>query len=567
VLSRLTGYGRVLAQGYALGGHRVADAYNLANNVPNIVYDLVLGGILAGTLVPVFVRSLESQEGEDWEAVSAVCTAVVAALLVASAVFLALVPLIIRLYTVLNHEATQAQVRRLAVTLLVFFVPQLALYGLVSLATALLNARRRYGAPMYVPVLNNLVVIGVMVAFSSVAGSLSIEAVRRSYGEIVLLGAGTTAGVAVMTLALLPALRGAGVRLRALWRPTHPAVATVLRLSGWTAGFVVANQVALLIVSVLAFRRAGDFTAYVYAYMLFQLPHGAWAVSVMSPLERELAGTWNAGDGGGGGGGGGTGTGGGGAGGGTRTGRGGAGGGTGTGGGDDGGGGGGGGGGGDRAEYRRQLLEGLWLTVAILVPAALGYAVLSRPIVALLLQHGAFDARAARATADVLALMSLGLPGFSAYLVLMRSYQAMQDTRSMFLTYLVENGLNIALAFALYPLYGVRGLAGSLSLAYAGGTVVALWHHSRRLGGLRTRTLAAVTGLASVAGAVAASVAWAVSRVGARWHAAEHGPALALRVFVAVAAGVTVYLLAARALGFDEVRSLLQLRKAREADG
>jgi putative peptidoglycan lipid II flippase len=325
-----------------------------------------------------------------------------------------------------------------------------------------------------------------------------------------VLGLGTTVGVLAMALAMVPALAGAGARLRWHWNPCHPAVRTLIRLSGWTAGFVVANQIAFFIVTILANRHAGGFTAYSYAYVLFLLPHGVFAVSVMSAAEPELAASWHMAD---------------------------------------------------VARYRQQFLDGIKLVAAIIVPAALGYAALSRPVVRLLLQHGSYGPTAAETTADVLALMALGLPAFSIYLYLMRAFQAIQDTRTMFLVYLVENGVNILLAFALYPTFGVQGLAAALALAYAVGCVFALRIFHRRLGGLAGRRLGIILYRTTVAGVVSADVALAVSVLLAHLLGTSGGLTLLVRVLAAVATGVTVYLRVARYFGVDEVRSLLQLRR------
>src|SRR4051794_25079749 len=101
-LSRITGFGRVFALAYALDFGRLADAYNLANTVPNIVYDLVLGGVLSATLIPVFVTRLqEDEEDEAWRAISAVTSAALVALLALSAAFVLLAPVVIHLYTLL----------------------------------------------------------------------------------------------------------------------------------------------------------------------------------------------------------------------------------------------------------------------------------------------------------------------------------------------------------------------------------------------------------------------------------------------------------------------------------
>jgi putative peptidoglycan lipid II flippase len=153
------------------------------------------------------------------------------------------------------------------------------------------------------------------------------------------------------------------------------------------------------------------------------------------------------------------------------------------------------------------------------------------------------------------------LPAFSIYLYLMRAFQAIQDTRTMFLVYLVENGVNILLAFALYPTFGVQGLAAALALAYAVGCVFALRIFHRRLGGLAGRRLGIILYRTTVAGVVSADVALAVSVLLAHLLGTSGGLTLLVRVLAAVATGVTVYLRVARYFGVDEVRSLLQLRR------
>lgn len=508
LLSRLTGLGRTIVQGSALGINGVSDAYNLANTTPNIIYDLVLGGILAGTLVPVFVAALAEDEDRGWEAISAVCSAIAAVLTGLTVVFFVAAPAIIRFYTVTSTGGAGNE-RAIATSLLYLFVPQLALYGLIAVVTAVLAARRSYAAPMYAPILNNLIVIGILVVFAATVTAVTPAAVHRDHHAVLLLGAGTTAGVAAMAVALLPALRRAGVRLRWVWNPRHPACRRILRLSGWTAGFVVANQVAYLVIILVANHRAGDYSAYSYAYQFFLLPHGIWIVSLLGPMETEMAHAWQAGD---------------------------------------------------AAGARRHLVEAVWLGMVLIVPAGLGYAVLARPAIALVLQHGNVTAAGARTTADALAAFALGLPTFSLYAVLMRSYQAMQDTRSMFMVYAFENGVNVVLALTLYPAFGVAGLALAWSLAYGAGSVVALWHQSHRLGGVGGTRLIPATARVLLAGVAAALAAWAVSTGVAHARPASTAGLLG-QVIAAVGAGVTVYLIAARALGFRHVRSQLELQR------
>ena len=161
-LSRVTGLGRLFALAAALGQGGLSDGYNIANTTPNIITDIVVGGVLSATFVPVFVDRLGTRaRKEAWRAISAVVTVTIVVLAVSTVAFWILTPAIIHLYTSANHNPDVHQQQQVAITLLRLFVPQLACYGLIALFTALLNTRQRFAAPMFVPIANNLVVIGV----------------------------------------------------------------------------------------------------------------------------------------------------------------------------------------------------------------------------------------------------------------------------------------------------------------------------------------------------------------------------------------------------------------------
>jgi putative peptidoglycan lipid II flippase len=505
-ISRITGFGRVFALAYALGLTRVTDTYNLANTTPNIVYELVVGGVLSATLLPVFVRMHATTDEDDaWRGVSAVLT-VVGAIVIGLSVLLAVgAPLFIRLYTLANTSASADDQRAMATFLLRLFAPQVAFYGLVTVSTALLNAHRRFALPMFAPILNNVVVIGVLLAFPHVVHDLSLSHLASDHGALLFLGLGTTAGVVAMALPQIVAvLRRARGRLHLSWDPKHAAVRTVLRLSLWTFGFTVANQVAYWVVLLLANRRSGDLSAYQAAYQyFFLLPHGIIAVSLMSALQPDLAEHWSLG----------------------RV-----------------------------DEFRARLGKGLRSLLAVLVPAAIGYITLGHPIVRLLLGHGAMSGSDVRTVADVLAIMAAGLPAFSAYLLLMRAFQAMQDARQVFYLYLIENAVNVVLAFALYPSLGVQGLALAFTLAYSTGTAAALLAMRRRAGGIEARALGATAARVLAASAVMAGV----TLLCGRFVGAASGPGLVFRVTIGVVAGVTVYVAVARALGEGELAALLR---------
>jgi putative peptidoglycan lipid II flippase len=448
-LSRVTGMARLAAMAYALGFDRLADSYNLANTTPNIVYELLLGGVLSATLVPIFVDHRE--KGDD-EGTSAVVSVAVLALLLLTGIGIIAAPAVVRLYTLRLSEATAAAQQAVATDLLRMFMPQMFFYGLTAIATALLNAHRRFAAPAVTPVFNNLLVTAIFLALPQLAeGPLTLESVRHDTGTLLLLGFGTTAGIAAMALPLLPALRRAGIRLRPVLTLRHPAVRKVVRLSGWTAGYVAANQIALWIVLVLANGTRGGVSVYQGAYIFFQLPHGLVAVSLMTTISPELAETIS-----------------------QR----------------------------DFTAFRRNFAMGLRLMTLVILPASTGLIVLARPVVALLLQRGALTPESAALTAECVALFAVGLLPFSLCLYALRGFYALHDTRTPFVLNVWKNLINVVVAAALYPWFGVQGLVLSFSIAYAVAAVMTLRSLAGRTGGLgldrRSRQMLLRTTVAAV---------------------------------------------------------------------
>ena len=510
LLSRLTGFGRVLALVWAFHVTRLGDVYNIANTVPNILYDLVLGGVLSATLIPVFVDYLgRDDEDEGWRAVSAVCTVIFVSLLVLSAVFWLLVPAIIHFYLIFNHSAGAADERAIGTTLLRLFVPQLFLLGGIAVTTALLNARRRFAAAAFSPVVNNLICIGAIVATRLVATSLGLADFRHDRTALLILGLGTTAGYLAQLLVQLPALMRGRFHLRPVWDLHHPAVRTVLRLSLWTFGAVFANQVAFNLVLVLAGKKSGDVVVFTTAYQFFQLPYAIFAVSIAAVVTPDLSDRWAKAD---------------------------------------------------VAGFRREMALGLRLTLAIVVPAAVGYVALAHPFLTLIFHHGSFSSSDAHKIGTVVALFAVGLPGFSAYLLLMRAYQAMQDTRTMFWIYVVENGATIVLAAILYPMLGVGGLALGWVSAYSIGTVVAYLNLRRRTGGLEGTALVRTLGRVVIATVVMFAAVWAV-RLGLGSRGTD--TRLALVVGSGAIVGVVVYVAVCRFLGVTELDALLRRGRSR----
>lgn len=506
MLSRLTGFGRTLALVYVLGLKDLGDAYSGANTVPNIVFELVVGGVLSASIVPVFTRVFTTEDEDDaWRAVSAICTIIVVALTAVTLIVLAFAPWIIDLYTTKSNEISLADKRDIATTLLRFFVPQLAIYGFISVATGLLHAKRQFAAPMFAPIANNLVVIGLLLGMRWGTDHLTAQGLIGNTTALAVLGLGTTAGVCAMGVVLLPYLRrvgGSSIKWR--WEPKNPAVSTLLKMSGWTFGFVVVNQVALLVTMVLAGRTSGGVVAFLSTYTFFILPHGILSVSVMSALQPDLAEKWA------------------------------------------------------RSEvegFRKQFAYGLRIILVMMVPSAVGYALLASPIVDLVLAHGAGDSADTKLVKDALLWMTLGLPGFSGFLFAIRAFQAMHRARTVFYLYLLENGVNVLTAPLLYAQFGFKGLATSITLAYAIAAVFSLVKLAGDCEGIEGRQLTSTLVRTTLSTA-------AMSVPVVAFRSLDSLPLL-LRVAAAVSFGFVVFAVSAKILKIEELRFIVRAKRRR----
>jgi putative peptidoglycan lipid II flippase len=506
-VSRLSGFGRVLAVGWVLGQGGLSDAYNQANTVPNTIYELLLGGVLSATLLPVLMQSL-AHEGteEDRDAVPAVVSFLTVVLAIATIAFWVAAPTIIHFYFLLKSSgASESAEKAVATTWLRLFTPQLLFIGLITITTALLNARRRFAAVAFSPILANVVTIAALVLADKLLPHGSVGAYQHDTTVVAVVGIGTTAGYLAQLVAQLPALLRADIPLRVRWYPRHPALRTIGRLSGWTVGAVVTNQVSFTLITVLALANGnGDYSAFSYAYAFMLLPHAVVAVSIAYAVAPDLAQLWSTGD---------------------------------------------------SEGFAARTSYAMRVTAVLLLPAGVGYALLARPTVVLALAHGALGSASADLTATLLSIFALGLPGFSTYLLIMRAFQSKQDTRSMFWLYTLENAVTVVIALALYPAFGVRGL----TVAWIGSYTLVLpfaWWWLRRsaqvaiAGGWWARALLATGTMAAV--------------VAATLHLVPAPGSLVLsagRLGLVVVVGGGIFILAARALGIKELMSLRPSRR------
>ncbi|WP_432922524.1 murein biosynthesis integral membrane protein MurJ [Microbispora sp. CA-135349] len=294
VLARVTGFAKQLAFARTVGTNCLATAYYTANNVPNIVFEVVVGGALAGMVVPVLAGAAARADGGARAEVDRIASALltwVVVLLVPLAALTALVagPLARLLVVFGVGDCDVGQVAGVAARMLVVFAPQIPLYGMAVVLYGVLQAHRRFSGPALAPLVSSVVVIIAYLAFGPLSGGHKDPATVPAPAEIAL-SAGTTLGV----LALVVTVVGPTWRLGLRWRPTlrfPEGVAVEVRrlaLAGLSA--LVAQQAAAAILIPIANRVGGGaLPAYNYAWAIYQVPYAVLAVPIATSAFPALA--------------------------------------------------------------------------------------------------------------------------------------------------------------------------------------------------------------------------------------------------------------------------------------
>lgn len=433
IVSRVTGFARLYLLAFTIGTHLNADLFSNANTIPNTLYILVAGGVFNVVLVPQMVRAMRRDADGGDAYVNRVMTLGLLVLAAATVLLLLLAPLVVRLVFPGDLHAAGYERQLASAQLLVLLcMPQVFFYGAFVLVGQVLNSRGVFGPMMWAPIANNLVAITVFGVYLAAFGS-SDDGTGFSTAQAALLGAGSTLGIAIQAALLGPYLRRAGFRFRPRFDFRDTGLGHTLRLGGWTLGFIVANQVAYIVVQRLgvtgnlrgAANGAGS-AVYEVGYLMSQMPHGVVTVSLATAIIPTLSALAA-----------------------------------------------------DR-EYGRlagELSRVLRLVLAVIAPLAVAAAVLA-PVGIHAIAFGGLRANAGVVGLTV-AAFAPAMVAFAVHYVMLRGYYAMENTRTPFFIQLAVAVTNIGAAVGfthlVQPRYVPVALALAFGLSYAvGATLSAL---------------------------------------------------------------------------------------------
>ncbi|MBE9498401.1 murein biosynthesis integral membrane protein MurJ [Streptomyces sp. GKU 257-1] len=526
MVSRLTGFVRSAMIVAALGASALGDSYQLAITLPTMIYVLTVGGGLNSVFVPQLVRAMK-EDGDGGQAYAnrlLTLVAVILGALAVASVFAA--PVLVRLMSV--KLADNPAANEVTVTFVRYCLPSIFFMGIHVVMGQILNARGRFGAMMWTPVLNNIVIIATISMFLWVYGTadtsdLTVSTIPPEGAR--LLGVGTLLGLVVQALAMIPYLRAAGFRIRPRFDWRGHGLGKAAKLAKWTILFVLANQAGVLVVSQLSTwagttaaqsgHSGTGYIAYSNAQLIWNMPQAIITVSVMAALLPRLS--RSAADG-------------------------------------------------DSGAVRDDISQGLRNSAVAIVPIAFGFVALGIPMCTMI--YGSAGVDAARSMGYMLMAFGLGLIPFSVQYVVLRAFYAYEDTRTPFFNTVIVaaavNAVASALCFLLLPSrWAVVGMAASYGLAYILGVGVAWRRLSHRLGGDLdgrhvVRTYTRLAGASIPATLAAGAAAWGVT------HALGSGTlgSIAALLGGGIVLGA-VFVLAAKRMRIEEMTAMLGMVRAR----
>lgn len=468
--SRITGVFRDISLVAAIGTAIFADTYSVANSIPNIIYILIAGGAINSVFIPALVRHMKDDSDQGQRFTDQLLTFVGLVLLIIVTLGVVFSGVLVKLYAT---NSWSNQDLKIATLFTMWFIPQVFFYGVYTIASQVLNARDVFVLPMFAPIVNNVVVIVSAITFLTISNQVPTTESVSTF-QIYLLGFGTTFGVVLQAIILIPALAKAGYGFQPVFSFRNSGLGKVADLAIWTIGFVIVNQISFLIISnlttyanVLAKNEnlvANGFTSYQKAQLMMMLPHSIITVSIVTALLPKLSKYSH-----------------------------------------------------DQAssKFSEDLVNALRSVAAYTIPAAVLLYLAGSRIGQFLYGYGASTYLQGQAVGKVASMFAIGLPAFSMFYVLLRSYYAQENTKTPFFINAGFNVLHLILGTFLFIRVSTEHKVSALAFAYS-ISYIAVWLFTWRKvenSGVNLNSAKQFQLLirVSVASAVAAGISWAAT--------------------------------------------------------
>jgi putative peptidoglycan lipid II flippase len=441
IFSRITGFIRSVLAVAVLGTALLADSYNVANTMPNILYNLLVGGALTAVFVPQLVRSFSDADGGDGFA-SRLVTTISVILLALVAIGMIFAPALVRLYAPeFSTQGFEAE-NQIAIAFTRYCLPQIFFLGLFTMLGQIANSRGSFAPLMWAPIANNLVVIAVFSGVLILQEKISVDSITDA--QIQLLGWGTTLGIVVQALILIPVVMRSGVTLRL--RFGVAGLGKSFGLAGWTLVYVLISQLGYLVTvnvaTSAAVRSAQDglttgvgFTPFTSAYYIMLLPYSIVTISIVTALLPHLSKLAME----------------------------------------------------NKVEdVRLQLIRAIRMCGVVTVPSAVALLAFG-PLITEVLFFG-ISLEDSRYIGYVLSALSLGLVAFSINLILIRGFNAFEDTKTQVVSIFIINLISVGLSYLFLEILPsdlvTVGLGVAFSVSYILGlfiTIYLLRKHTARI--------------------------------------------------------------------------------------
>jgi putative peptidoglycan lipid II flippase len=525
IISRITGFIGGVIMIATLGTALLADAFNVANTMPNILYNLLVGGALTAIFVPQLVRAFDDADGGHLFASRLVTTisGILLALVVIGVIF---APQLVYLYAPSFSTPGFETEREIAIAFTRYCLPQIFFLGLFTMLGQVANARGSFAPLMWAPIANNLVVIVVFSAFLLKWPTVNVDSITDT--QIQILGWGTTAGIIIQALILIPVVKHSGIRIRPKWGVA--GLGKSFSLAGWTLVYVLISQIGYLITvnvattAAVQSAKAGittgvGFTPFKNAYLIMLLPYSIVTISIVTallPHMSKLAINKKIDD------------------------------------------------------VKAQLLRAIKTVGVLTIPSSVAF-LLFGPLITEVLFFG-ISKNDGIYIGYVLSALSLGLVAFSINLVLIRGFNAFEDTRTQVWSILIINIISVGLSYlflAILPSDWVTvGLGFAFSASYLIGLFITLRLLKKHTGVIHIREFIGQHGRLLSASLIAMLPVFAISQYFG-WVGSDASDAIRVgQLLFVIVAGSVGYFFAAKALRISEVSGItaLILRRNKAAE-